>query len=401
MIRKDFIIDKARNYLAEFLGPIGSQADKPRRKFLRQAIGAILLSGSLVVMEFSRLIHDDCSDIFYRVKRLLNHLVSERGELSAVVQAYRRQMARYIEPDTLIIADLTDLAKPRARKMEYLKLVRDGSEDKLVCGYLCMEVYAYGKGKKIIPLALDVFSTDDPAVGSQNLQIERTVDSVNEALGGNGIWLADRGFDALNLYEIWFSRNCHFVVRQRGDRCVITSNGVRIAQRDLVEHLRHRRAMEHESVDMIFCKVKLPDHNQWLYLVACWLPKAEVPLMLLTTLVVQNEQQARQIIGHYRKRWSCEETIQFLKSRVGLERFRIRRYRAIQRLATLAMLAMGFLSWILFRSKRLTHQLFALTSRFRQKPRFVYYRLLDGLQELARLCHLSFGQMLFQQLKNG
>ena len=94
--------------------------------------------------------------------------------------------------------------------------------------------------------------------------------------------------------------------------------------------------------------------------------------MLLTTLVVQNEQQARQIIGRYRKRWSCEETIQFLKSRVGLERFRIRRYRAIQRLAPLAMPAMGFLTWILFRSKRLTQELFGLTSRFPQKPRFVY-----------------------------
>ena len=62
MIRKDFIIDKARNRLAEFLDPMGAQADKPRRKFLRQAIGAVLLSGSLVVMEFSRLIHGDCSD---------------------------------------------------------------------------------------------------------------------------------------------------------------------------------------------------------------------------------------------------------------------------------------------------------------------------------------------------
>ena len=401
MIRKDFIIDKARNCLAEFLDPIGARADKPRRKFLRQTIGAILLSGSLVVMEFSRLIHDDCSDIFYRVKRLLNHLVSNRGDLSPVVQAYRRQMARYIEPDTPIIADLTDLAKPRAKKMEYLKLVRDGSEDKLVAGYLCMEVYAYGKGKKIIPLALDVFSIDDPAVGSRNLQIDRTVKAVNETLDGNGIWVADRGFDAINLYETWFSLNCHFVIRQRGDRCVITSNGVRIAQRDLVEHLHHQRAMEHKSTDMVFCKVRLPDHNQWLYLVACWLPKAELPLMLLTTLVVQNEQQARQVIGYYRKRWSCEETTQFLKSRVGLERFRIRRYRAIQRLATLAMLAMGFLTWVLFRSKQLTHQLFRLTSRFRLKPRFAYYRLLDGLQELSRLCHLNLGQMLFEKLKNG
>ncbi len=56
-----------------------AQADKPRRKFLRQTLGAILLSGSLIVSEFARWIHDDCSDIFYRAKRLLNHLVAPRA----------------------------------------------------------------------------------------------------------------------------------------------------------------------------------------------------------------------------------------------------------------------------------------------------------------------------------
>jgi len=68
-----------------------------------------------------------CSDILYRVKRLLNHLTSAGGDLSAVVQAYRAQMAGYIDPETLLIMDLTDLAKPRAKKMKYLSLVRDGS----------------------------------------------------------------------------------------------------------------------------------------------------------------------------------------------------------------------------------------------------------------------------------
>ena len=73
MLRKDLIISKTRNLLNEFMAPIMAEADKPRRKFLRQALGAILLSGSLIVSEFARWIHDDCSDIFYRLKRLLNH----------------------------------------------------------------------------------------------------------------------------------------------------------------------------------------------------------------------------------------------------------------------------------------------------------------------------------------
>ena len=401
MLRKDFILCKTRSLLNEFLAPITEKADKPRKKFLRQAIGAILLSGSLIVTELTRWIHDGCSDNFYRLKRLLNHLTSTRGELTAVVRAYRCSVSKYVQPDTPVIIDLTDLAKPRARKMKYLNVVHDGSEGKRVMGYWCVEVYAHLKNKRILPLALDVFSVDDPAVGSRNLQIDHTVKAVNETLEGNGIWVADRGFDAINLYETWFSLNSHFVIRQRGDRCVITPNGVRIVQRDLAEHLRQKFAQAGLPTDVIFSKVYLPGHRKPLYMVASWRAGTEEPFILLTTLVVEAFEQAHQILLYYRQRWACEEASRFLKSRVGLECFRIRNYEAIKRLVTLAMLAMGFLTWILLRSKQLPDRFFRFTSCFRRKTKFVYYRLLDGLQEFARLHQLRFGKIPLQPLRNG
>jgi len=36
-----------------------------------------------------------------------------------------------------------------------------------------------------------------------------------------------------------------------------------------------------------------------------------------------------------------------------------------------------------------------------QSPNFVYYRLLDGLQEFVRLKLIRFGEILFEPLKNG
>jgi hypothetical protein len=401
MLKKDFILKNTRCLLIEYIKPIINKTDKPRKKFLHQAIGAILLSGSLIVTEFSRFIHDDCSDIFYRVKRLLNHLVSPRGDLTDAVLAYRESIATYIQPDTPIIIDLTDIAKPRARKMKYLAQVRDASENKLVTGYWCVEVYAHLRKKRIFPLALDVYSIDDPAVGSQNLQIARTVKAVNQALKGRGIWIADRGFDGLNIYETLFSLNCNFVVRQRGDRCVCAPNGVRIIERDLVERLRQKKAQANSPSNIVFSKVYLPGNPRPLYLVASWRAGREDPLILLTTMVVENIEQAGQIIRYYKQRWTCEEAGQFLKSRVGLERFRIRRYEAIKRLAILAMFAMGFLSWILIKRCQLSKRFYLFTSRFRKKTKFVYYRLLDGLQEFARLKQLRFGQIFIVTLRNG
>ena len=163
MVRQDLLISKTRTLLGEFLGPMQDQLDKPRKRFLRQIIRGILFSGTLVVMELCRWIKDDCSDRFYQDKRLLNHLVSPQGNLQKAAVAYRQQMARYVQPDTPLIIDLTDLAKPRAKKMEYLNLVRDGSEGTLVKGYWCIEVYAHLPRKRVVPLALDVYGIDDPA----------------------------------------------------------------------------------------------------------------------------------------------------------------------------------------------------------------------------------------------
>jgi hypothetical protein len=54
MLRKDFILHKTKTLLSEYLNPIIINTDKPRQKFLRQTVGAILLSGCLVVKELTR-----------------------------------------------------------------------------------------------------------------------------------------------------------------------------------------------------------------------------------------------------------------------------------------------------------------------------------------------------------
>lgn len=385
MLRQDALISKIRSELDIFLEPMLAVADRPRQKFLRQSVRAILLSGGLVVSELARWIRDDCSDLFYRVKRLLNHLICRRGDLTQIAQAYRRAMAQKVQPDTPIIIDMTDLAKPRARHLEYLAHVRDGSTGQLVPEYWCFEVYAHLSKKRIVPLALEVFSIDDPAVDSQNVQVFRTLQVVNRALNGKGVYVADRGFDGLQTYETCFCLNCHFVVRQRGDRMVVTASGVRIVLRDLVEKRQHQQVQAGGLSHLVFCPVRLPQRSELLYVVASWRSGSDEPLMLLTNLAVPHLQQARQILWYYQRRWACEEAGRFLKSRVGLERFCIRRYQAIQRLVTLAMFAMGFLTWLLLKPAQLIRHLWHHTSRFRKRSPFLYYRLLDSLQNLAQL----------------
>jgi Transposase DDE domain len=401
-MRKDLLIRHTRRLLREFVAPMLEVVDKPRKRFLPQVLRGILFSGSLVVVDLGRWVRDDCSDSFYRLKRLLNHLASPRGDLKAAVRRYRQAVAGHIAPDTALILDLTDLAKPRARRMAYLDLVRDGSEGQLVKGYWCIEVYAYLPHKRVLPLALEVYGSPDPAVGSENLQIERVVTAVHEDLQGQGLWVADAGLDRLEAYEMWFSLHAQFLVRQRGDRTIVTPSGTPMILRDFVEHLYQRGAHEVGNQRIVFGRVHLPDYpDQPLYAVASWWLGAEEPMILLTTQVVETLDQARQALRYYKQRWACEEAAQFLKSRVGLERFRVRRYEAMRRLAILAMFAMGFLTWILLRSRDLTKRLLAWTSRFRRPCPFLYYRLLDGLQEFVRLHPRALTRLPPKSRQNG
>ena len=64
----------------------------------------------------------------------------------------------FIKDDTPIILDLSDIAKPFAKKMDYLATVRDGSTGKLVNGYWLVELYASLSCKNSVPMLLEPIS---------------------------------------------------------------------------------------------------------------------------------------------------------------------------------------------------------------------------------------------------
>jgi len=148
----------------------------------------------------------------------------------------------------------------------------------------------------------------------------------------------------------------------------------------LCERLYQRQVINGNNSRIVYTSVKMPRMEEQLYLVAVFSPRYEKPLMLLTTMKVLNLSQAKYIIACYAKRWKCEEAIEFLKGRIGFERFSVRNYQRMKHLILLAMLAMGFLCFIQLSNRILVKGLFSFTSKFRRNICFEYYRLLDGLQ---------------------
>lgn len=150
---------------------------------------------------------------------------------------YRKSFIHNIAPDASLIIDMTDVAKPRAKKMQYIATVRDGSQGNLTKGYWYVEVYAHLNKHVTIPLALYTYSIENHDIYSENKQILNVVKQVNDNIGHKGIWIGDRGFDRLNLYKGLFEENVHFI---RAIRHVVLSNGIHTKVELLLERCYQR-----------------------------------------------------------------------------------------------------------------------------------------------------------------
>lgn len=393
MVGKEAKLRNRRRELVKFLDRFCPKLDKPRRKLFAQGLWGILQSCSLVVARWLRFIPagpvgDRCGGRFSRHKRLLNQLKSSAWDHRAALEQYQRHWAKHIGPDTPLILDLTDLPRPRARQLKYLALVRDGSggrdrrEARLVNGYWCLEVYAYFCKGRTVPLLLEPYSVEDPQTLSENAVILRSVDRVLASTEGRGVLVMDAGGDRDKLLIPWVDEGRKFVVRLRGDRHLAVENGdgtrTHIEASHLAETLLHARRGHHRIAS---CRVYLPERPHCpLYLACKSVRGKDRPLVVLSSLCAEGDEQAARVLLYYRWRWKCEESARFLKTRLGLEHMALRTYEAFGRLLLLAAMAMGLLTWMQLAMPSLRDRLCGKAPG-RREIKFAYYRLLDWLQE--------------------
>jgi len=360
----------------KFVADLTENLSKPTGKFIRDLLCGILFSDDLVLTNVaSKVPHN--RTITAIAKRLRRHLASIRFIPKVVLFGYLRLLRRRLDRDSLFIVDLTDIAKPYARKMENIALVRDGDKGQLVTGYWCFEAYVLDKQRIIWPVLLWPYSLEAEGQLSENEQILRLLSLLDEYFGeAFGVYVFDRGFDRLSLIEPFLASKRHFIVRQRGDRMVVLANGMHVILGDLVEHL-----LAQTGSWLVHARLYLPNVRKPLYLVAYQTPGYDKPVMLLSDMVAENFDLALRIRSRYLQRWDCETSIQFLKSRMGLERFAVRRYRSMQRLVFMASLAMGFLSFLQSHCKNIRRRMNDHLRYCREPKGFWFYRLLIALND--------------------
>lgn len=387
------VTGKLKEQIAVFSGKLSLGLPKVARRFVEEMLYGIQSQQSVRLSEISRSLAERIPLI--KTINRLSFQLARRGLWEKVTVSLLKEASPAVGQNTLLILDLSDIAKPYARRMEYLDRVRDGSCDELVDGYWTAQVIAAERDKpEIIPLYNRLYSVKAPDCAGENEEIFKAINMVSKAVGNKGIWTVDRGGDRRVLFDYLLTNHRRFIVRLKGDRTLIYKGEKAIAlalakscalpysQAMVREEERQERIYQ---VRFGFCRVYLPDLSLPLNMIVA-AGFGEEPMMLLTNLSLKNDRLALlNIIKSYITRWRIEETIRFIKQSYNLEDIRVQTYVRLQNMMAL-VLAAAYFAAVYIGSKLKMRVLSAMVIKLSQRifgvPDFRYYALAEGIKRL-------------------
>ena len=363
--------------------------DSRRRRFIQDMVVGLVAAGHVHLTAVARALSNGAGNLHATEKRLSGHLASTHWDLSPVADRLLEWSAARVTDDSLIVADLTDLAKPHAKKLEGLARVHDGSDPhgRIVPGYCIFEAHVRVRKWQLFPLAVEPLKVYSGASTSENAELLREIFHIHEAAGGKGTWMLDRGFDRRGLFQPLVKRGVAFVVRQRGDRLVRTADG------------------KIQSVDQVVAGIDCPKRERWpqggvattvevwlpevsdrpFLLVVGWrYPRSGKPLVLLVSPDARRPQRtARWFVTAYLRRWGIEDATRGLKQQFKLELFLVRSWRSIRRLLWLVAVAFWWLNlWGDEKFRRLRDALMSHPWRLRKRVVYLFNWLANLLRRI-------------------
>jgi len=389
------LVSKIKSQMSRFAGRLTEGEGAVERRFVSEMLYGLQAARDVKLSEVSRSLNETIALI--KTENRLSRNLASRDRSERINRLIAWEGAAQVGEDTVLAIDLGDVRKKYAKRMEYLATIRDGSEKELGQGYwLCEVVGADAYGDKITPLYGALYSADAEGFVSENDEIFRAMKTVSKATRRRGIYAIDRGGDRGKILEFAIENALSFVIRQKGDRHVLTRQGAKMPVRMAGWGCRftERRHVELErdgervkkTLKLGFREVRLPRRPEtplWLVTIK---GLAENPIFLLTNLAPRPGGAYAGWIGDiYLTRWKCEETYRFLKQAYGLEDVRVRSYAALRSLYALLHAVFYFVSVILGQKAKMNllfKKICEKAKRFYEIATFFQYALADGLHRL-------------------
>jgi len=403
-----------------FVDAVTAGQYKPTARAQRDFIAGILQSRSTVIAKIARSLNEDLR-LIHTEKRLCSRLGSDRYSDHKLLDGYLRLVAPLLSDTDFrrptIACDVTDIGKPWAAKMGHLARVRDGSspvkryndqgqlEAVIHSGFEMLSIEAVGERARRLPLYAKLFSTAEPGWLGFRPLLRHAILKVKPHVPGDCIWSFDRGHDAYETLSTIAGTGIDFVSRMKmGVRENIWGNGVKMKVDELIPQVtmrtsfRVRKYANGNNKKKVWDvqagwveEVRLPAQSSGpaagrspgklrLSMVVTTSNFSTKPMVLLTNMKVRSAKDAREVVDAYHERWGSEEGFRFMKTELGLEEMRALKWISLQRLAVLAMLAYGYLAYLVHTAREAVRTAARRFKAFGPVPEYLFYRMLDGVR---------------------
>jgi len=321
---------------------------RPAEKLATNMLYGVAAANSCHLTEIARGLDEEIT-IKKTVDRLSRGLRQFDGH-EVVWENHLKQVDKYINETTIYPIDESDLAKPNSVAMEALHEVHDGSTNKIVPGYMTLEITALThKTKTPLPVYERVFSAAEKGFKSQDDEVLKGLRFLTQRYGHGGIRVLDRGYDA-NVYMRYFIKAKEkFIIRVKKNRMVY-HNEKSINIEELANRYKGKCSLQCTlHGETVYCKVTevpicLPEFSKYPLCIVVVYGFGKIPMYLLTNCSSNDSRFCIAIVKMYLLRWRIEEHFRFKKLQYHFEDFRVRSLCAIRTLHQVVTLLAGYMA---------------------------------------------------------
>jgi hypothetical protein len=375
---------KVKKEINRIVQKAGKSLSVPEKKFVLEMMTGMLATGQSNLTRIAAALKEDIA-VKNTLKRL-QRMSSHERILEAANRLSLQEAGGKVTAETVLALDDGDITHQYGRRFENQSHVYDGSAKDTKPGYNLNQVSGYNQSSgETFPILLDLFSMRESGFRSKTNEALEMIGQVKERVGRKGLWVADREYDNGRVLECFLQEGLTFMVRMKETRDIWVQ-GQRRNIREVAEGVNRRvKFSTYARFGAMKSTLWLRGREYQMTLVSYKDRRNKDIVMWMTSGWVKSTVELKRRIRGYFKRWGVEECYRFEKQGLGIEKATVRKYGSIK-----TLLGLSLLSWLALIRINANPRLKAevqKTARMeknkkKHQPKFVYYRLLQGVKNL-------------------
>lgn len=335
----------------KFSKKICEGASKPETKFTMDMIYGISKSKDILLSSIAEAL-DENTKKAYTIDRLSDNLSNDLS--NSIDENYCKLAMDSLGKNPVFLIDDSDIIKPLGEKFEDLGIVRDGSSrnKSYEKGYHYTEIVGLTQNMK---QPISIFSKIHSSISKDYISsntvtfegINKVVKLLNER-NQKGIFVNDRGYDSNAMFNYYFEKKQHFVIRLTEKRKVYKNHKwynittLRDAFKGKIK-MSLKFHGEKKECSVSVTRVQITANKKWINLIFLY-GLSDTPMMLASNISIKRKEDVIKIVRYYMNRWRIEEYFKFKKQEYNFENFRVRTLQSINNLNRLLTYTIGLIA---------------------------------------------------------